>query len=267
MKENILNKLLIVCCVMSMVSCAARKHLVKTDSVATNTTVTVPVKPVNNVETKLAPIRAQQVSFNTFSGKAKTSLDINGNSNDCTLNIRISNNKKIWVSITALLGIEVARAQITPDSIMVINRLQGIYLKKPFNFIYNYANKQVNYAMLQALLVGNAIPSLLNDSTDYEEVNNNINLSGNLQDVMYKLILGNDFKVTQTNLSNNNGQSMQLNYNNFMTAGGQKVPLQISISSTANKNKVQVNMHYIKVDFNQPQDYPFNIPDDYTPQN
>jgi len=268
MKENILNKLLLFCCVISIVSCAARKHMVKTDSVATTTAIAVPVKPINNVETKLAPIRAQQVSFNTFSGKAKTNLDINGNSNDCTLNIRISNNKKIWVSITALLGIEVARAQITPDSIMVINRLQGTYLKKPFNFIYNYANKQVNYAMLQALLVGNAIPSLLNDSTVYEEVNNNINLSGNLQDIMYKLILGNDFKVTQTSLANDKqGQSLQIKYDSFTASAGQKMPSQINIASTANNNKVHVNMHYIRVDFNQPQDYPFSIPNDYTPQN
>jgi len=265
MKENTLNKILIVCCLLSVVSCKARKQLVKTDSTAVVTTmVTTPEKPVKKAAAQLGPIRARQVSFNTFSGKAKTNLDFNGNSNDCTLNIRINNNKKIWVSITALLGIEVARAQITPDSIFVINRLQGVYLKKPFNYIYNYANKQVNYAMLQALLVGNAIPSLLNDSTEYEEVNNNISLSGNLQDLMYKLVLGTDYKVTQTNLSNNAGQSLQLNYNNFMTANGQKLPSQVSISSTANKNKVLVNMHYVKVDFNQPQDYPFTIPDDYT---
>jgi len=266
MKENTLNKVLIVCCLLCIVSCKARKQLVKTDSVTaiTNTIITPP-KLVNKAVAELGPIRAKQVSFNTFSGKAKTNLDFNGNSNDCTLNIRISNNKKIWVSITALLGIEVARAQITPDSIFVINRLQGVYLKKPFNYIYNYANKQVNYAMLQALLVGNAIPSLLNDSTQYELVNNNISLSGNLQDLMYKLVLGNDYKVTQTNLSNNSGQSLQLNYNSFMMANGQKVPSQVSISSTANKNQVQVNMHYVRVDFNQPQDYPFTIPDDYTP--
>jgi hypothetical protein len=268
MKENTLNKILIVCCLLGIMSCKARKQLIKTDTTATATTVTTPQKPTNNVEAKLGPIRAQQISFNTFSGKAKTNLDINGSSNDCTLTIRISNNKKIWVSVTALLGIEVARAQITPDSIFVINRLEGVYLKKPFSFIYNYANKQVNYAMLQALLVGNAMPSLLNDSTQYEEVNNNINLSGNLQDVIYKLILGSDFKVTQTNLSDQSqGQSLQINYDNVMASGSQKMPSQIAISSTAKNNKVQVNIHYIRVDFNQPQDYPFTIPEDYTSAN
>ena len=272
MKENTLNKVLIACCLLTVFSCSARKHLVITKDTTTTAAVTTPVvvppKPNVDVEAKLAPIRAQQVSFNTFSGKAKTNLNINSNDYDCTLNIRISNNKKIWVSITALLGIEVARAEITPDSIFVINRLQGVYLKKPFSFVYKYANKQVDYAMLQALLIGNAIPSALNDSTQYEEINNNINLSGSLQDIVYKVILGTDYKVTRTTLANQaQGQSLQLSYSNFMQAGSQKMPAQIAIASTAKNNNVQVNMHYIKTDFNQPQDYPFTIPDDYTPAN
>jgi len=266
MKENTLNKLLIVCCLLALVSCKARKQvIVNRDAVVPPAAVVKHPDPVN---TELNAVRTKQASFNTFTGRAKANLNIDGSTNDCTLNIRINNNKEIWVSVTALLGIEVARAQITPDSIQVINRLQGVYLKKPFSFIYMYANKHVNYAMLQALLVGNAIPSLLNDSTKYDAANNNISLSGNLQDMIYKLALGTDMKVTQTNLSNDSqGQSLQVSNNNFIVSGNQKVPSQIDIASVAQNKKVQVNLHYVKVDFNQPQDYPFNIPTDYSPAN
>jgi hypothetical protein len=263
MKENTLNKILIVCCLLAIVSCKAKKQIV---AARPSASLTKPKK--NDLESKLNAIRAQQVSFNSFSAKAKTNLNIDGNTNDCTLNIRISNNKKIWVSVTALLGIEVARALITPDSILVINRLQSVYLKKPFSFIYTYTNRHVNYTMLQALLVGNAIPMLLNDSTKYQEVANTVNLSGNLQDVIYKLALGTDFKVTQTNLTNDSqGQSLQVRDTNFMVSGNQKVPSLIAIASVAKNRKVQVNLHYVKVDFNLPQDYPFNIPDDYSLSN
>jgi hypothetical protein len=263
MRENTLNKIIIVFCLLAIVGCKAKKHLVVVKPVAPA------AKPKNDIESKLNTIRSQQVNFNSFSAKAKTNLNIDGNTNDCTLNIRIDNNKKIWVSITALLGIEVARAIITPDSIQVVNRLQGVYIKKPFSFIYTYTNKHVNYSMLQALLVGNAIPALLNDSTKYEALNNNINLSGSLQDVVYKLVLGvADMKVTQTNLSNDaQGQSLQVSDNNFIMAANQKVPSQIAISSVAKNRKVQVNLHYTKVDFNLQQDYPFNIPDSYSPGN
>src|ERR1700761_6438503 len=129
MKENISNKLLVVCCLLTMLGCHAHKKLVASPAVK------APSANANGIEDKLSAIRAKQVNFNTFSAKAKTSLNINGDTHDVTLNIRINNNKEIWASVTALLGIEVARAVITPDSILVLNKLQGLYIKKPFSFI------------------------------------------------------------------------------------------------------------------------------------
>src|ERR1700676_4128871 len=135
MKENTLNrisnsvgliyryiKLLIICCLLILVSCKARKHMV-TNGASGNI-----AKPTGNKRVELEAIRAGQTNFNTFSGKAHTTLDFSGNSNDVTLNIRIKRDQKIWVSITAIAGIEVARALITPDSILIINRLQSLYI-------------------------------------------------------------------------------------------------------------------------------------------
>lgn len=261
MKRNIFNKLLVACCLLAIVSCKARKQVLvtrKPDTVA---------KAVDNkVSTKLAAIRAQQVSFNTFSAKAKTNLDINGNSNDVTLNIRINRDKKIWVSITAILGVEVARAVITPDSILMINRLDGVYLKKPFSYVYGYASKQVNYKTLESLLVGNAIPELLNENGDMVTANGNTTFSGKLDDLIYKLVVGADNKVTQTNLNNEvQAQSLQVANGTFIQASNRVLPSQIDIASIVKDKKIHVNLHYTKVDFNQQLEYPFSIPDRYEP--
>jgi hypothetical protein len=257
MKENISNKLLIVCCVLAMMSCHTRKKLV-------GTTVQ-PVAPVHSNADKMSAIRAQQVTFNTFTGKAKTTLTLGGSTHDVTLNLRINNNKEIWASVTVALGIEAARAVITPDSIMVLNRLQGIYLKKPFSFIYKYTNKQVDYAMLQALFTGNVVPKVLNDSTKYFAAGDSVELKGSLNDLVYRLVLGNDLKVTKTNFSNDaEAQSLQVS-NVFAVQNDQKVPAQIDIVSVAKSNKIEVNLHFVKVDYNQPQDYPFVIPASYQP--
>ena len=143
MKKNILNKIGIALCLLVIVSCKARKPIVVTPPPVATPPITG--KPVNPIDA----IKAQQLNFNTFSAKASTSLNIDGNSNDVTLNIRINRDKKIWVSVTAILGIEVARALITPDSILIINKLQGVYIKKPFSFIHTYGGKQVNYKTLE----------------------------------------------------------------------------------------------------------------------
>ncbi len=261
MKKNIWNKLLIVCCLLVMVSCKARKQVLvvrKADSSA---------KPADNkVSSKLEAIKARQVNFNTFAGRAKTRLDINGNSNDVTLNIRIERDKRIWVSITAILGVEAARALITPDSILLINRLQGMYLRQPFSYVYKYASSQVNYKTLESLLIGNAVPELLNDKADFTSTDGNTTLSGNLNELLYKLILGADLKVTQTNLSNQSeGQSLQVVNNTFIQATNRVMPSQIDIASVVKDKKIQVNLHYTKADFDVPQEYPFSIPASYEP--
>ena len=265
MKENTLNKLLIVCCLLAMVSCKARKQLAYATPGLNKANTTT---PISKTAAELIPIRIKQSSFTTFSAKAHSKLNINGSSYDVTLNLRINNDKEIWASVTYLLGIEIARVKITPDSIILINKVQSVYVKKPFSYIYDFTNSQVNYSMLQALLVGNAIPSLLNDSTNYRAVNDSVTLSGSLQDLMYKLVLGPGLRVTQTNLSNQNeGLSMQVSNNAYIPSGNYQVPSQIDIASVAKDKKIQVNLKYYKVDFNLQQDYPFNIPDDYTPVN
>jgi len=254
-------RLLIVCCLLVMVSCKARKQVL----VARNADSSA--KPVDNkLSSKLNAIREKQVNFNTFSGKAKTKLNINGNSNDVTLNIRIERDKRIWVSITAILGVEAARALITPDSILLINRLQGVYLRKPFSYVYKYASSQVNYKTLESLLIGNAVPELLNEKADLTNADGNTTLSGSLQDLLYKLVLGADLKVTQTNLSNESaGQSLQVVNNSFIQATNRVMPSQIDIASVVKDKKIQVNLHYTKADFDVSQEYPFNIPANYEP--
>jgi hypothetical protein len=252
-------KLIAVSFLLLMVSCKARKQMMAKGA-ATDTTA----RHVSNKRAKLNAIRAGQTSFDAFSGKARTTLDINGNSNDVTLNIHIKKDKKIWISITAIAGIEVARVLITPDSIMIINRLQSVYLRKPFSYINKFAGDQVNYKTIESLLIGNAIPELINEDADLRTSPDSIALSGNLQDLVYKLIIGPDMKVTQTNLSNQNaGQSMQVNNNTFIQSGSRTIPSQIDITSLVKDEKIQVNLHYIKSVFDQPLEFPFSIPTRY----
>ena len=266
MKENTLNKLLIAVCLLAMVSCKARKQLI-VNRVADTTVTKAPVdKGLNEKAAKINAISAKQLNFITFSAKARTKINLNGSSNDVTLNIRISSGQKIWVSITAIAGIEVARALITPDSVMLINRLQSVYIRKPFSYINGFAGKQVNYKTLESLLIGNAIPELLNERGDLKMEGGNTVLSGDLQGVLFRLIVGPDMKVTQTNLDNQSaGQSLTVTNNTFIQATNRVVPSQIDIASVVKDKKIQLNLHYVKVDFDQRLDFPFSIPGRYTP--
>jgi hypothetical protein len=275
MKKNISNKaariqrflagsnikLLAICCLLLVFGCKAKKQLVARKAV-----VDTAAKPVDTKLLKINAIKAGQTVFNTFSGKARTKLNINGDSNDVTLNIRIQRDKKIWISITAIAGIEVARALITPDSVLLINRLQSLYVKQPFSFIKKAAGDQVNYKALESLLIGNTIPELVTENADLQTTNGITTLSGNLNDVTYKLTIGPDMRATATNLTKQaDSQSLDVVNSVFIQAGSKVMPSQIDLSSIVKDKKILVNLRYIKEDFDQVLDYPFSIPARYKP--
>jgi hypothetical protein len=262
-------------CIAVLFSCKAKKKLVavtKTDTVGAAVkpplvaTDIIPGKSAAEMlkANKLRDIRARQVDFNTFSGKAQAKLNINGDKHDVTLNIRIKKNKQIWISITALLGVEAARALITPDSIKVMNKLQGTYLKKPFSYVYSYASKQINYKTLESLLIGNAIPELISDNATLKPDNGNVILSGLLQDLAYKLTVGPGLKVTQTSMSNQiMQQSLQVDNSVLIQAGTRVMPSQININSSVKQKTIQADIRYTRADFDQPVDMPFSVPARY----
>jgi len=251
-----------ICGLLVLFSCKAKKPLAIRKPVADTT---VAVKAVDPKILKLNSIKSAQLVFNTFSGKARTKLNINGETNDVTLNIRIQRDKKIWVSVTAIAGIEAARAVITPDSIMLINRLQNLFVKQPFSYINKYAGSQVSYKMIESVFVGNAIPEALNESSDIEPDGANTVISGSLSGLIYKLILGADNKVNQLNLNNQEeGQSMQVTNGVFVQVGPRVFPSQIDIGSVVKNKKIQVNLRFIKEDFDLPLEFPFSIPARYT---
>jgi len=254
-------KLIAFCGLLLIAGCKAKKQIVVTRTTPVNTPA-----PVNEKRERLNAIRSAQITFTDFSGKARTKLAFSGNSNDVTLNIRIRRGQKIWVSVTAIAGIEVARALITPDSILVMNKLQSVYLRKPFSYVHKYTGRQVNYQTFESLLTGNAISELLNEQADLKPENGNTILTGDLQELVYRLVVGPDLKVSQTNLDNTAaGQSLQVVNGAFIHVGNYIVPSQIDITSAVKNQKIQVNLHYVKIEFNKPLDFPFSIPARYTP--
>lgn len=256
-----LAKLIVFFCLAAAFGCKAKKQLVvkkvQPDS---------PARTVNTKSAKINAIRLAQTSFSSFSGKARTKLNINGDVNDVTLNIRIKRDQKIWVSITAIAGIEVARALITPDSIFLINRLQSLYVRSPFSYVNTLAGKQVNYKTVESLLIGNAIPELITEQADLQTANGNTSISGMLQDFAYKVTVDANLKVDQTSLNNQAAaQSLQVVNSSFSQLGNRLLPAQIDISSMVKDKKILVNLHYIKMDFDQALDFPFSIPSRYSP--
>lgn len=67
--------------------------------------------------------------------------------------LRIRRGEVIRLSVAPLLGIEVARMDITPENILLIDRLNKRYVRASFKEISRLANAELNFNILQSLFL------------------------------------------------------------------------------------------------------------------
>lgn len=67
--------------------------------------------------------------------------------------LKIKRNEVIQLSIAPILGIEVARAEFTPNGILIIDRLKKRYITATFDELRQMSNTNLDYNILQSLFL------------------------------------------------------------------------------------------------------------------
>jgi len=267
MRKNILTKIICVLAFMIVLAgCRAKKELLPASEVPK---VMVPeIAPDLTKKNKLDAVKEMNTVFKTLSIKAKADLNMNNKSNDVNMNIRIRNNEAIWVSVTALAGLEVARALITADSVKVLNRLDNIYLKKPFSYIYEFTNERITFQTLQSVLVGNAMSEFISESTELNNDGENTLLKTVLASMNYNFTVDQQNKVLFTQLNDPSaGQELLVNYTNFISINQQMIPHSVIMNSKAKNKAVSLVLDYLKIDMDRNVDLPFRVPERFLIKN
>lgn len=98
-------------------------------------------------------------NFEWLGMKISADLDDGEKKTSFKANIRVKKDSIIWVSISPALGVEVARLVITPDSLKLISKVPGdkYYYLGDFSMMSDMAKTDIDFEMVQNLLVGNAI--------------------------------------------------------------------------------------------------------------
>lgn len=72
--------------------------------------------------------------------------------------IRMKKDSVIWVSINAVMNIEIFRLIVQPDSFKFINKLDKTYISESNQYLVDYFGVNVDFNMLQSLILGNDFP-------------------------------------------------------------------------------------------------------------
>jgi len=264
MRKNILSKAIVALLALFIfVACKPKQLIVQTPP-----ETAVIEEPTLKPEEKLELVRNGELKFNTLSMKAKAGLSISGNSNDVSMNIRIKNNEAIWVSITALAGIEVARALITPDSVKIINRLENVYIVKPFSYIHEFSNETLSFETLQSVLLGNPLAQLSDTETKVDMTKSPVELRTVLGSMLYLAEVNDENKIARTVLDDNSRkQQLDVSYSGFQALGNQRVPNRVSLNSVANNKEIKLDLEFTRVEIDVDASMPFKAPDKFTIKN
>ena len=130
------------------------------------------VQEKNNVKLKIKTrspnflvkkLKSNEFQFETISAKAAVSvIDSADKKKSFKTHIRIRKDSVIWMSITSF-SIEAARVTITKDSVKFINRLNKEYFIGDFSYINRVFGTDLDYQMMEALLIGNSLDFDVNE--------------------------------------------------------------------------------------------------------
>jgi hypothetical protein len=97
-------------------------------------------------------------TFDNIRIRASGALTADGNSQSFRVEVRIVKDSLIWVELAdPVLGLKLARAIITPDSIFMINRIDREYFKGDISELQNQFGVSYGFRELQRVLSGNLV--------------------------------------------------------------------------------------------------------------
>ncbi len=211
-------------------------------------------------------IQQNQLSFLTFSGKSDVDFeDSEGKKYNVTAHVRMFKDSMIWISITAILGIEGLRALITHDSVFLMDKQNKIYTARSVSYLQEVTALPLDLASLQELIIGN--PVFLDTSIlSYNKSVNSISLLSNGPFFKNLLTVGESDKLLQSSKLDDQdpmrNRTCHLTYSDFERKNDMSFPTRRSIS-VAEKKKIDIQLDFRQFAFNETLSFPFTVPKNY----
>lgn len=254
--------------------CSCRSTRKIQTAIAKKDTVEVKVIPVENLkEDSLAFIKknynsilTNRISFTTFSAKIDVDYeDADGKKYNVNAHLRMYKDSIIWVSITAILGIEGLRAYITPDSVKLLDKQNKVYITRSVSYLKEVTALPLDLRSLQDLLVGNPV-FLDSNIISYSKSASSISLQSNGDFFKNLFTIGEADKLIQSSKLDDKDQmrnrTCYLTYDDYEDKKGVNFSTKRSINVSEIK-KLDITLDFKQYGFNETLSFPFSIPKNY----
>jgi len=261
--------MLLMVLMMAFASCRSTKQI--TTVIAKKDSAVVVVNPAESdsaksVRATLDKIKGKKISFTSFSSKVKVEYSDDKNSRfDFNAFVRMKKDSAIWISIVAALNIEAFRVLITPDSIVIMDKINRTIQRKPLFYLQEITKVPFDYNTLEDLIVGNPV-YLDKTIIAYADQGEKLSMSTigkafkhyltvNKTDLNLLFSKLDDVDVTRSRTAN-------LAYGEYIVAGPWMFAGTRNIS-LSEKTKLDIKLDFKQVEFEKPLGFPFSIPKNF----
>ena len=253
--------------VFSWGACSTKRHVIK--------------EPLKEAKATylLEELAKSELQFSWFSAKFSIDYIYDKKLTEFKGQIRISKDSIIWLSFSPALGIEMARLKITNDSVFYMNRISKTFLKGDYRFISDYLQTNIDFDILQSLIIGNDFQfyekSKFRASIDNQEYKLSTSDRRKLKKFVkqdetdakafYQNIWLNpmNYKISRVTLKEiTNDKKLDAYYSDFKDHEGQLFPFDIVFEIMADEN-IKVKVKYSRIRIDEPLTFPFSIPTKY----
>lgn len=278
---SILGSLLLI---LFLFACKTKKNIQKTTVTQTEDTLQGKCHLLYRTSKALTKnLKQKELAYKWIYAKADVQTLVDGEDQNLDVRIRGRKDSAIWIQIQAIGLIDVAKLLITRDSVKMVVYIKKQYFVGDFNYINQLLNADLDFDLLQAALFGN--------SADFDDDDSKMKPSADRTNCLYMLsterkrklkrittgqdslkrslqtmtldpetfkILTNDFVDVTTN------RKFSAAYSKFVAIDSVFAPHHVDIDISAEK-KINLKINYVRIEINQPQKMPLNIPKNYDP--
>jgi hypothetical protein len=222
------------------------------------------VPSVNKNALLIGAIAEQQNNFDYYSANGEMEYKDNDQSQELGVSIVMEKDKYLFLNVTALLGITVARVFVAPDSLVILDMLHRKAIIANYDYIQKMTGANLRLANLQNLIVGNTLFPNKEGQCKIDTLVYTIQVIQALtQTVSQKTLYSKNLKVSESSIGEPvKNHEFSVRYSNVYTEGSNLFPSTLNINIRAEKN-METQLELKTFGFEKKKDVQFSIPKSY----
>jgi len=269
----------------SLYSCKHKKKIIKietTPAVIADTTTNKCRLDFKNSKALTKYVKENELMYNWLYLKSNVNTLFEGEDKSFDAKVKLRKDSVMLITIE-LLTIDFAKVLITKDSIKMVDYYHKQYFKGDFNFINNLLNADLDFNVIQSVIIGNSA-EFSEEDDKLKHVTDRTNChyilsterkrrlkkiekgEAELRKALQIITLNPDnFKIIKNEfIEPSTNRSFTANYTDFKIKDSVYAPYTVNIDIKAEKN-MNIKIEYVRIEKNKPQKINFNIPKSYDP--